>query len=348
MIEIDIRVAAGSFTLRAELALPGRVNAVVGPSGSGKTTLLEAVAGIRKGVEGRIAVNGETWLDTSRQINIPPEKRRVGYVPQDASLFPHLSVRENILFSGGRDGLDAILEVLGIGALMARYPIHLSGGEKQRVALARALMAKPRLLLLDEPLSALDQPLRERLLLYLRRVRDHFGIPMIYVSHHIVDALALSDFAAILADGTVVATGESRLILHDRLVAGSEAFQNVMEASEPQHFPERGITRVRTPQGLTLAVAYEDVKDTEFPIVISISGDDVVVFSERPRAVSARNILQGRVSRFVRVAGTVEMTVETPVPFYVRATSEAAIDLNLREGAEVWLALRAHAIRVIG
>lgn len=348
MIDLAVKLRAGSFELEVQCQLPGRVNAVVGPSGSGKTTLLETIAGIRRGAHGSIRVDGETFLDSEHDVYVVPEKRRVGYVPQDAALFPHLSVRDNILFSGDRDGLAGILSTLEIEHLLQRYPANLSGGERQRVALARALMSGPRLLLLDEPLSALDQPLRERLLLYLRRVRDFFSIPMIYVSHHIIDAMALSDWAVVLRHGRIAALGPSEEVLHDRAVAGGDAFENVLIVGDPQHFPERGVTHVHARDGLQLVLPYDEVADATFPLVISISGDDVVVFSEQPRGASARNILRGRVSRISKAGGTAEMTVETPTRLFLRSTSEAADDLRLREGSEVWLALRARAIRVIG
>ena len=348
MIELDVRLRTGSFQLDVQCQLPGRVNAVVGPSGSGKTTLLETIAGIRSGARGSISVGGEIFLHSERALAIPPEKRRVGYVPQDAALFPHLSVRDNILFSGGRDGLASILSTLEIEHLLDRYPTNLSGGERQRVALARALLSQPRLLLLDEPFSALDQPLRERLLLYCRRVRDTFSIPMIYVSHQIIDAMALSDWAVVLRNGRVAAAGPSEEVLHDRSLAGAEAFENVLVVSDPQHFPDRGITRVHTNDGLQLVIPYDEVAGSDFPLVITISGDDVVVFSQQPRGASARNILRGRVSRLSRSGGTVELTVDAPTRLFLRATSEAVDDLGLKVGCEVWLALRARAIRVIG
>lgn len=348
MIELQLTLRLPQFSLEVACGLPGRVHAVVGPSGSGKTTLLESIAGIRGGLSGRIVVGETVFLDTARGVDVPPERRRVGFVPQEAALFPHLNVRRNLLFARHRDGLEAIANTLEIAPLLERFPGGLSGGERQRVALARALMSRPRLLLLDEPLAALDQPLRERLLLYLRRVRDQFQIPMIYVTHQIVEAMALSDFAVVLSRGRIAASGPAEEVLHDPAVAGRDAVENVLMVGEPRHFPERGITEVSTAEGLGLALPYDEERDLRFPLMISVSGDDVVVFTEEPRAISARNVLRATVARITPAGGAVDLAVDTPRRLYVRATREAAEELKLREGLEVWLALRAHAIRVIG
>src|SRR5262249_28343196 len=181
-------------TRDAQFSTDAKVTALVGPSGSGKTSLVESIAGLRQAT-GRIAV-GETPL-----IDLPPERRRIGYVPQDAALFPHLSVRDNIRF-GGRDDtrFESLCATLELTPLLSRSPSTLSGGERQRVAIARALMTGPRLLLLDEPLAAIDQPLRERILMFLRRARD-FGVPMIYVTHQPFEAFALSTWCIVLEQG---------------------------------------------------------------------------------------------------------------------------------------------------
>jgi molybdate transport system ATP-binding protein len=348
VIDIDLQVRLPQFALEVRCALSGRVHAIVGPSGSGKTTLLESIAGIRGGLIGRIEVDGEVFLDSARAVTLPPEQRRVGFVPQDAALFPHMTVRRNLLFPRHHDGLEGIAGILEIRHLLERFPAGLSGGERQRVALARALMSQPRLLLLDEPLAALDQPLRERLLLYLRRIRDQFQIPMVYVTHQIAEAMALADFAVVLNQGKVVASGAADQVLHDPSVAGHDAVENVMVVDQPQHFPDRGTTEVLSAEGLRLVLPYDEVRELQFPLVISVRGDDVVVFTERPRAISARNLLRARIGRIARSGSAVDMAVDTPHRLYVRATLEAAEELDLREGSEVWLALRAHAIRVIG
>jgi molybdate transport system ATP-binding protein len=208
MIEIafDIRVEQGGFVLdiadRAEVDVLG----LFGPSGAGKTTLLEAVAGIRRPTRGDISVGGVTLFCSRRGIDVPARRRRIGYVPQDALLFPHLSVRGNLLFGATSSRLEiaSVAEMLEIAALLDRPTQGLSGGERQRVALGRALMTHPALLLMDEPLAAVDRERRERILPYLMRVRRELHVPLIYVTHDRAELEQIADRVLVLrGDGEV-------------------------------------------------------------------------------------------------------------------------------------------------
>jgi molybdate transport system ATP-binding protein len=345
VIEIDVRLPLAPFRLEVRCSLTANVTALVGRSGSGKTSLVESIAGLRRAV-GRILINDMTLLDSDRGIDLPPERRGIGYVPQDAALFPHLRVAENIRFGGsGRERFDSLVEALELAPLLERAPASLSGGERQRVALARALMTRPRLLLLDEPLASIDQPLRERILLHLRRVRD-LGIPMIYVTHQPFEALALSSWCVVLRDGRVTADGPSRAVLADPAVAGN--VENVFEVSDPRHDPALGITRVTTGAGLALVLPYDQVAEARFPLVVRISADDVVVFGEKPSSISSRNVFEATVVSLRSSGGIVDLTVTTPEPLNVRITRAAAEDLSLVEGATIWLALRSRAFRIVG
>ena len=209
-ITLDFVLRQGAFTLEVRERLEARVVALFGPSGAGKTTVLESIAGLRRPDEGVIEIGSNRLVDTSIGLALPPHQRRVGYVPQDLALFPHLDVRRNILFSavdGTGPDFDAVVALLEIGEMLVREVGELSGGERQRVALARALVAAPALLLLDEPLAALDRPLRERVLPYLIRIRDEFSIPMIYVSHDPAVVNAIADWVLVLDQGRVVRRG---------------------------------------------------------------------------------------------------------------------------------------------
>lgn len=349
MIEIDIRLPLADFVIELRTSLGARVTAVVGPSGSGKTSLLEVIAGIRKGATGRLAIDGDVLLDTTGNINVAPERRSIGYVPQDVALFPHLSVRRNITFARSDDRrLAELCALLELTPLVERMPASLSGGEKQRVALARALMSSPRLLLLDEPLAAVDQPLRERIVGYLRRIRDTQSTPMLYVTHHPFEALALCEEALVLRDGALVAQGPAERILHDPDVAGSGALENVLEVDEPRHDAAKGITRVTTREGLEIVLAYDQVATAQFPLIVRISGEDIVVFTREPQAISSRNVIRGTVERLRLGDGVADLVIATPAHFHVRVTLDAADDLQLAEGSAVWLALRSRAFRIVG
>ncbi len=208
-----VRLDLASFTLEVNATLSARVTGLFGPSGAGKTSLLDLIAGLRRAQSAVIRLGDEVLTDTGRRIAVPTRARRIGYVPQDGALFPHRSVRENLLY-GERRGLENggptlghVVEVLALGGLLERGVGQLSGGERQRVSLGRALLSGPRLLLLDEPLASLDQGLKQRILPYLKTVRDEFQVPMLYVSHQADEIVALADEVLVLDRGRTVRQG---------------------------------------------------------------------------------------------------------------------------------------------
>jgi molybdate transport system ATP-binding protein len=209
----EVRLSYAAFTLEVDATLTAPVTALFGPSGAGKTTLLDLIAGLRRPSSGLIRLDDRTLTDIPGRREVPARERRVGYVPQDGALFPHLSVRGNLLYGFRKDrenhlfNLEHVVDVLEIGSLLDRGAGNLSGGEKQRVALARALLSSPRLLLLDEPLSALDRKLKARILPYLQKARDEFGVPMVYVTHQADEVMAMADEVLLLERGRVAGRG---------------------------------------------------------------------------------------------------------------------------------------------
>jgi molybdate transport system ATP-binding protein len=189
-LEVEVEHRLGDFRLAVAFVAPDGVTALFGPSGSGKTTLVNIIAGLIRPQRGRVAIDGTVLVDRARGLWLPPHRRRIGYVFQDGRLFPHLTVRQNLLYgrhftprAERRASLEAVVELLGIAPLLQRRPASLSGGEKQRVAIGRALLADPRLLLMDEPLAGLDEARRDEILPYIERLRDRSGLPIVYVSH---------------------------------------------------------------------------------------------------------------------------------------------------------------------
>ena len=215
MIDVRLHLQYSAFALEVDLHLPGRgVTALYGHSGSGKTTCLRCIAGLERAADGFVQVNDEVWQDSRSGLFVPPHKRALGYVFQEASLFPHLSVRANLEFglkriprAQRRVDMTQATELLGIGHLLERHPQHLSGGERQRIGIARALLTSPRLLLMDEPLAALDSKRKSEILPYLERLHDELDIPVLYVSHAQDEVARLADHIVLLSNGKALASG---------------------------------------------------------------------------------------------------------------------------------------------
>ena len=214
--DLDFSLHQGEFTMAFTVKVEARALALFGPSGSGKTSALEAVAGLRTPRQGRIAVNGHVLFDSERHVNTPVRHRRTGYVPQDILLFPHLNVRENVTYGmreGTRPDLRVLVDLLELSTLMDRRVGSLSGGERQRVAMARALYSGPDVLLLDEPLAAVDLPRRRRIVDALLGIRDELSVPLIYVTHLPEEALAVADWAVLIDNGRIAASGSPRDVM---------------------------------------------------------------------------------------------------------------------------------------
>jgi molybdate transport system ATP-binding protein len=219
MLRVDVAKKLGEFTLEAAFTSEGRVTGLFGASGAGKTSLINMIAGLVKPDRGTIALDGETLDDTAAGVHVPPYRRRIGYVFQDARLFPHLNVSQNLDYGRRMNRLaedpaqqKRVIDLLDIGALLDRRPGKLSGGERQRVAFGRALLSKPRLLLLDEPLGALDEDRKREILPYLVRLRDEAGIPMVYVSHDAAELRQLATQIVMLKGGRITAFGGVKVL----------------------------------------------------------------------------------------------------------------------------------------
>jgi molybdate transport system ATP-binding protein len=352
-IALDLELPLGAFPLRVRAELPGGLTAVMGPSGSGKTSLLEAIAGLRRAVRGRIAVGDDVFLESSSRRRLRPERRRVGYVPQDAGLFPHLSALGNVRFGAreARSRVEVAIDTLEIRPLLARYPSSLSGGEKQRVALARALAAQPKLLLLDEPLASLDVGLRERILPYLRRVRDEWSVPILYVTHNAGEALALAGHVLLLRDGTVEAQGPPLdLLAHPGFRRESEAgLENLLAGTVAGHDETGGVTRIRLSAGGELQAPLSAHRAPGSSVTASIPSEDVVVAASAPSGLSARNVYPSRIVSLERVGADVVLRCshEGGPAWLVRLTPSAVDALGLAPGRPVWVAVKSHSVRLL-
>ncbi|MEH3145347.1 MAG: molybdenum ABC transporter ATP-binding protein [Methylobacterium frigidaeris] len=302
MIEVVLTHRQGAFTLDVAFTAAGRVTALFGRSGSGKTTLVNALAGLLRPERGRIVVDGQVLLDTARRIDVPAHRRRIGYVFQDARLFPHLDVRGNLLFgrrfarAEGGPSLEAVAGLLGIAALLGRRPAGLSGGERQRVAIGRALLARPRLLLMDEPLAALDEARRTEIMPYLARLRDEAGMPIVYVSHAVAEVAQLAGTVVILSEGRVAAAGPTAEILRrGDLFQGRDTAEvgALLDMRIAAHDAGFGLTRLDGPVGSLTIPLVPQPPGT--PVRIRVRARDVLIAQPPLSGLSARNRLPGRI-----------------------------------------------------
>lgn len=350
MMELSLRLPLARFTLEVEARFTSASVAVMGRSGSGKTSLLESLAGLRRGARGRLVVDGRVLLDSAAGVEAPPEARRMGYVPQDSLLFPHLTAGENIRY-GVRRGRPSRVEeavvLLELGPLLSRYPATLSGGERQRVALARALATDPALLLLDEPLAALDVALKERVLPYLLRVRDEARVPMLYVTHQLGEARVLAQEALLLEAGRVRAVGPADAVLGAaaRGTLGLEGEENIFEGVLER--PEGHGPRLRVNEGLALWVPDAPELAAGTRAAYAVLAEDILLSVSPLSGISARNVLEGDVSRVEEAGvGDCVLTVAVAgVPLAVRLTGAAVRELGVREGSRVHLAVKTSACR---
>jgi molybdate transport system ATP-binding protein len=351
MLRVDVQLARGGFALAAKFTAPTPgVTAVFGRSGCGKTTLVNLLAGLLPGATGQIELDGETWLDTPRGMDVPAERRRIGYVFQDARLFPHYSVRGNLLYGAPRDGagassaFDEVVQLLGLGALLERRPGALSGGEKQRVALGRALLAQPRLLLLDEPLASLDAARREEVLPYLELLRDHYSIPMVYVSHQFDEVLRLATQLVVLDHGQVVAEGGIGAVslapaLRD--IVGVDAVGAVMEGTVIEVAPDQGLTVVAIGEDSHLRVTSTALQPGQ-RVRLQLLARDMILAVEEPRGLSVRNQLRGRVVSITHDGGADLIEVDIGgAMLLARITAAASRELQLAPGRSVWALVKA-------
>lgn len=357
-IDLERRYDRGP-AIRAALELPldtGETLVLFGPSGSGKTTVLRCLAGLERPDRGRIVAGDETWFDAERRIQVTPQDRRIGYLPQGFALFPHLDVRENIGFGIGRARraerearIAELVRMLDLGSLERRRPRELSGGQQQRVALARAMARRPALLLLDEPLSALDAPTRERLRGELRQLLVAAGVPAIVVTHDRGEALVLGDRTAILADGAVRQIGPT-LEVFDRPVDETAAAVVGIETVLPATVvgSTAGVVRLRVARHELAAIG--DWAEGA-AVLVSIRAEDVTLApdtGEPAAASSARNRLSGTVTGIDPAGPLVRVHVDCGFPLVAYVTRLAVQELDIHEGSPVIAMVKAPSVHVIG
>jgi molybdate transport system ATP-binding protein len=361
-LELRLRRPLDRFDLDVEVESRAHVLGVFGPSGAGKSTLLAAVAGLDRRARGRIVVGGETWLDDDAGVRVPPERRGVGWVPQEGLLFPHRDVRGNLLAGAGRArrrgadpraSLAAVCRLLELEPLLDRRVDALSGGERQRVALGRALCSGPRLLLLDEPLASLDLPLRRRILPLLARVRDELTVPMLFVSHDPAEVRALCDEVLVLDRGRAVARGPAAELLADPAIftlAGGEELENLLPAVVEGHDGETSRLRLGTPPlpaDAPRLVAPRAAGSPGDTLLVGLPAHEILIATRRPEGLSARNALPATVAAVTPTAGLHLLTarLHPALPEVAARISRRTVEeLGLAPGRDIHVVVKAAGV----
>ena len=364
MLKVKVAKQRDAFTLDAEFEAPTPgVVALFGKSGCGKTTTINIMSGLLDADAAHVELDDHVLADTASGVFTPPEQRRIGYVFQDDRLFPHMSVMRNLQYGLKRTrapkqtiGFDQIVMLLGLENLLRRQPYQLSGGERQRVSLGRALLSQPALLLLDEPLAALDAARREEVLPYLERLRDNLSIPMVYVSHQFDEVLQLATHVVLMDAGHVVAQGplsEVSLVPQLRAIVGADSVGAVVDGAVTSVDASCGMAEINVGSGsLNVAVTTVRVGDR---VRVQLLARDIILATEEPRGLSVRNQLRGVITSVaddeedarlvtVDIGGTTVLS---------RVTRSAVEALGLRKGMGVWVLVKAvstrgHAFRVGG
>ncbi|EOC0551344.1 molybdenum ABC transporter ATP-binding protein ModC [Cronobacter sakazakii] len=350
MLELNFTQVLGKHRLTVNETLPGSgITAVFGVSGAGKTSLINAISGLTRPQHGRIVLNDRVLSDTETDTFLPPEKRRVGYVFQDARLFPHYKVRGNLKYGMAKEmaaQFDKLVTLLGIEPLLDRLPGTLSGGEKQRVAIGRALLTAPELLLLDEPLASLDVPRKRELLPYLQRLAREINIPMLYVSHSLEEILHLADKVLVLEQGAVKAFGSlediwGSSVMHPWLPPEQQS--SVLKVTVLEHHPHYAMT------ALALGDQHLWVNRIEKPLQtalrIRIQASDVSLVLQPPLQSSIRNILRARVAQCYDDNGQVEVQLEVGSrTLWARISPWARDELAIKPG--LWLYAQIKSVSI--
>jgi molybdate transport system permease protein len=356
ILSIDgVRWAAGEFALEISAVFGAAAAGLFGVSGSGKSTLVEIVAGLRRPQTGRIVLGATVLADAEAGVFLPPQARRIGFVPQDGALFPHLTVEGNLCFAekrapfAGRAARRAqVCALLGIGALLGRRVPGLSGGERQRVALARALVSAPQLLLLDEPLAALDAARKETILLYLRRVRDELRLPMLFVSHAREEVLALCDTLAVIDGGRLLQHGPVAEVFRRPASDAVARVVGVETVLPGRLLGGEGQLAVVEVGGVRLHGLADRLPAGTEAVLVSIRAEDVLLVRDgAPVNTSARNRWRGTVVALVDEGALVRVELDCGFPLVARLTRQAAAEFDLVAGREVGALVKAPSVHLI-
>jgi molybdate transport system ATP-binding protein len=349
-LSMAVKKSFGSFTLSTDVTVSGDRVGIFGVSGSGKSTMVSMLAGLLEPDSGEIFLDGECLFSSSKRINVRPEERRIAMVFQQHSLFTHLNVKNNLLYGFKRCrpehrgiDFDALVSVLNLEEILNREVINLSGGEKQRVALGRAVLANPRLLLMDEPLSALDDRLRYQIIPYLRSVAEQFAIPYLFISHSLVEMRLMADQVIVVADGRIAELTTVDRLAMARLGHSPVGYINLIRLSSPRRV--NGMFAYRWGEGELFISAGNDEAEACF----ELSSKDIILCKQHPEAISARNLLACRVVSTFVSGNRIGVELACGGDRLVAEVVEPAVrELGIEKGSELFAVVKAVAFRRLG
>ncbi len=359
-LDVKFTKSLGDFSVDIAFDTGGGLTALFGPSGAGKTTVVNALAGLETPDQGLIKLNGTTLFDSNAGINMAPEARRLGYVFQDARLFPHMSVERNLRYGMSRDtgsigiiSWNDVVRILDLSHILDRRPHNLSGGEKQRVAIGRALLTAPKLLLMDEPLSSLDPLRRLEVMPFIEKMRDEFGVPIVYVSHTVAEIIRLADRVVVLDHGRVVAAGPVEEVLSrpdvqaEFIATAAEPpdFGTVITAILDAHCDEDGLSQLSIPGEKILVPQLKGNPGDR--VRLRIRARDVALALEAPESLSVLNAFRGRVTDVSKTGPAhvdVQLETKSGTRLWSRITRKSRRDLNISVGTKVWALIKSVAL----
>lgn len=356
-IKIQFKQLLGETDFDIDLSLPGNgISALFGRSGAGKTTLINVISGLVTPKQGKVSIGEHVLFDSNAGINLPTHKRKIGYVFQDSRLFPHYSVKGNLLYGVAEkddDYFDKVTELLAIKPLLKRLPISLSGGEKQRVAIARALLSKPNLLLMDEPLASLDMPRKREVMPFLEELSEQVNIPIVYVTHSLQEILRLAQHLSILDKGRIMTSGKLEEVWASHAMRPWQSFSDhssLFEGKIATHHDKYALTCVKLAPSACLWVQKVD-GEPGTPIRLQVRANDVSIALEKPISTSIRNVLPATVASIEALSTgedkqsiTVSLKLDEDCHLWATITPWALDDLNLKVGDEVYAQVKGVSV----